>query len=565
MAYEYRSGSQSFELPNPYAVENRVRFAVGAALAAAGTALLFLARARLGSGWNAASLLPLAGGVGLLAYGVHVLAVGMRQLRFFFGRERPNSLAQELPPDQQGASKAATELQEMVRRGALHFEEPKGAVNGVLYSWQRNLIYAVAPLQRHAQAQFRIAAVVLAILVSFAVSCLLVGGSPHAQWLGLLYFALTVFVVLQPMRHRSGQAPDSDMLPVALVAAAILGPVAMAFIAPALPSLGGIRFLGATLCALLFAGVGATLFFLALRAQLGEPPPVSSSMHQLAVSMNCHPSQLMDELARRLLEKWREQIPNRRYAFAQPQINLAQQASGSFGCDLLEETQPFPARRQSAKTIAECLKDAQQRWVLYLQLYGAALVLASALLVVLGAWFQDAGHALRSPSAAVNILLFASAGLFVGLHCLRGAHALFGRFDFESVLYWFECRGNYQVAALDYGNVLSDSLKTHKNLVNVETATLRVWVVELYSVVFGKDEPRLVRAMVGRKDEAQLLAESLAAFAQEQSSVVAPTARQDAQKMEAMARFSASPTRSLSVEQAAALLDPTKPAGGDGS
>ena len=143
-------------------------------------------------------------------------------------------------------------------------------------------------------------------------------------------------------------------------------------------------------------------------------------------------------------------------------------------------------------------------------------MVASALVVVLGAWFQDAGHALRSPSAALNIWLFAGAGLLVGRHCLGGAHALFGRFDFESVLYWFECRGNYQVAALDYGNVLSDSLKTHKNLVNVETATLRVWIVELHSVVFGKDEPRVVRAMVGRKDEAQLLAESLAAFAQPQ-------------------------------------------------
>jgi hypothetical protein len=71
--------------------------------------------------------------------------------------------------------------------------------------------------------------------------------------------------------------------------------------------------------------------------------------------------------------------------------------------------------------------------------------------------------------------------------------------------------------------------------------------------------------MVGRKDEAQLLAEELAAFAQEQSAVVAPTARQDAQKVEAMARFSANPTGSLPAEQGAVLLETAKVKGEGGS
>ena len=50
MAYEYRSGSQSFELPNPYGIENRVRFAVGSLFAVIGIGLLFVARARLAAG-----------------------------------------------------------------------------------------------------------------------------------------------------------------------------------------------------------------------------------------------------------------------------------------------------------------------------------------------------------------------------------------------------------------------------------------------------------------------------------------------------------------------------------
>ena len=537
MAYEYRSGSQSFELPNPYGIENRVRFAVGSLFAVIGIGLLFVARARLAAGWNVATLLPLVGAVALLAYAVRIVAVAMSQLRFFFGRERPTSLTGELAAEQEGTSPGARELQETVRRGALQFPEPQGAINGVLYNLQRDLIYAPAPLQWLVQTQFRIAMVVAAVTLAFLISLLLLGRRDYGEWLGVLYLGLTTLIVLRPMRVADGPERVSDQLPVVLAVLAVIAPVALTLVGPVLPSIAGARVLLATGCMLLATGAGATLFILALRAQLGAPPPASTSMHQLAVSMNCQPAQVMDELARRLQDGWREQIPNRRYIVARSDINLTQETSGSFACDQLEESQPFPAQPGVGAGLAECWRDPARKHALLLQLFGAALLVLSAAIVGYGAVYHTVNLIVHAPASAFNTLIFAGVCAIVGDYCFRGAHVLFGRFDFESVLYWVELRGNYQVASLDYGNVLQDRLKTRKNLINIETATLRVWVVELSCVAFGKDGGRIVRAMTGRKEEAQALAESLARFAQEQSVVIAPTGQQDVAKLAGMARL----------------------------
>lgn len=543
MAYEYRSGSQSLELPNPYAVENRLRFALGGVLVLVAVGLLFVARKQLTGGISMeslGSLIPIIGAVGLLGYAVRTIAVGMSQLRFFFGRERPRSLATELPPDAFGGAKDSLDLQETVRRGALQFAEPKGAINGVLYNMQQDLIYAPEPLQELAQMQFRIAMVVGGIFVAFCISMLLLGKNDYAPWVGLVYFGLSAFIALRPMRGKGDHMVVSDRLPILLVLLAVLGPIAITLVGNFLPDIQSASFVSATFAMLICTGIGTALFFLALRAQLREPPPASTSAHQMAVSMNCQPAQVVDELSRLLQQNWREQIPNRRYIAQRPEINLTGEASGSFVCDQLEETQPFPAQNATPLTFGECLASHEKKFILFLQLFGVALVLVSATLIAWGAAHTSVQSLQSNPAGAFNTLLFAGALLIVGDYCIRGAHVLFGRFDFESVLYWFELRGNYQVASLDYGNVLQDRIKTRKNLINIETATLRMWVVEVSSVAFGKDGGRIVRAMTGRKEEAKNMAEALARFAAEQSVVIAPTTAQDAAKMQAMASLGSS-------------------------
>lgn len=54
-------------------------------------------------------------------------------------------------------------------------------------------------------------------------------------------------------------------------------------------------------------------------------------------SMNCPPSQLLDELDRKLQQEWTEKIANRRYCKITPKITGS---TSSFAGELLEETQP---------------------------------------------------------------------------------------------------------------------------------------------------------------------------------------------------------------------------------
>jgi hypothetical protein len=281
----------------------------------------------------------------------------------------------------------------------------------------------------------------------------------------------------------------------------------------------------------------------------------------MAVSMNCQPAQVADELARLMQQNWREQIPNRRYIALRPEINLTGEASGSFVCDQLEETQPFPAQGATPLSFGDCLASHEKKYILFLQLFGVALVLLSAGLIAWGAAHTTVQSLQADPASMFNTLLFAGALLIVGDYCIRGGHVLFGRFDFESVLYWFELRGNYQVASLDYGNVIQDRIKTRKNLINIDTATLRMWVVEVSSVAFGKDGARIIRAMTGRKEEARSVAEALARFAAEQSVIIAPTTVQDAAKMQAMASLGTNTPVDARALGAIGLDTPPEPTG----
>jgi hypothetical protein len=578
MTYEYRSGSQALELPNPYTIENRIRFAVGGVFLVAGIALLFLVRHDLLGRSHYFWLLPLLSSVVLLVYGIRTIIIGLLQLRFFFGRERPGSVSVNLAPLQQkdlrgesmipevahnkeGESVQARAFEETIRRGALPFAEPKGPVNGLLYRWYRGLIYAVTPLRQLAEKQFKVLVITAAILLSFAVSWVLATGTGALQVLALLYFWIAVVTVLMPLKWPPKWSESNNLLPMGLILLAIVAPAFLMLLH--LPEIRGLHPVPATLSLLLLAGAAAAMFFVALRAQLGEPPPASSSVHQTALSMNCHPAQVSEELARILQNNWKDQIPNRHYLNKQPKINTAQQGSGDFVSEMLEETQPFPIKAIPPQAFSECLADSARRPVLVLQLYGAALLTLSALGLAIAAWWFTPARLDLYSSDFINLLSYLVIGFVVGRYCFNGAHILFGRFDFESIVYWVESRGNYQVASANYGNVLSDRIHTNKSLINIETATLRVWIVELHTVVFGKDGERFIRSMTGRADDAKALADALIAFASNQSVVVAPSALQDMDKMAGMAQLSG-PIHGPASPQAIAAVLPHRESSANG-
>jgi hypothetical protein len=132
--------------------------------------------------------------------------------------------------------------------------------------------------------------------------------------------------------------------------------------------------------------------------------------------------------------------------------------------------------------------------------------------------------------------LLGSSAILVGVawFCFDTASALWGRFDFQSVLVWVETVGSYQTSRIGTGNQFTSGMNTQNDVVRTESMTLRVWRARIESVAFGKDEPRQVTAMFSTEKEARTLAAHLTAFGQGQSVLVAPGAGEDRARMAAL-------------------------------
>jgi hypothetical protein len=118
---------------------------------------------------------------------------------------------------------------------------------------------------------------------------------------------------------------------------------------------------------------------------------------------------------------------------------------------------------------------------------------------------------------------------------------------------------------MGYGNQFTDRIKTEKNVINIETMTLRVWIAEIESVAFGKDSRRSVLAMRGLKDEAEGLHRVLTNFGTQQSMIVAPTSSVDMQRAQALATMNniqgqTPPMQALPGAIAAAIQSAATPA-----
>jgi hypothetical protein len=232
----------------------------------------------------------------------------------------------------------------------------------------------------------------------------------------------------------------------------------------------------------------------------------------------------MDELDRVLQDDWVERIPNRRYTRALP---LVGSGTGTFGAELVEEMQPIPTSDQRRLDLTAAFSLPRFRWIAWLDVTGVSLiVLATAWLITFGARFHPASVEPRLFSLATLGL----AMLALGHYCFRAGNSLWGRFDFTSRVVWVEMQGNYQSARMDFGNTFSDRVKTEKQIINIETMTLRVWAADLDSVIFGKHAKRYITGLSGVPGFAKQMVNHLSDFAHNQSIVVAPTSQVDLQK-----------------------------------
>ena len=530
MSYDYSSESKLLELPNPYQLQNRLLWLCAAVLLVGGVTSLFWARAAMQESALRLVAAPLIAGLAMIAAGLLCAATSARRMRFFFGRGRPASLAPEIPVGATGGSPAADQVKELLRQGGLTYPEPQGAVEGMLYHWAPKLITAPREVQFQAQRHVFNLAAIVATLISFVVSWLLFGTETTRPWIGMLYFAFGLFVLLEPMVSHA-RARLSRATLVALIAAAILAPVAIGLVGKQLPSLVGFEITVQTVVMLVGSLIACGVAVLAILAQVDNAPQTRASVEQSRLSMNAPPASLMDELDRLMQSSWTEGIPNRRYARIDPATNAAT-PSGSFAGELFEESQPLPVAGTQAPTFAAALAGPRHRALLLLDLYATILVIAAVAMSLVFVRQFDVSAPWRENRFA---LIGTSAILaVVAAFCFRAASRLWGRFNFQSVLTWVEMVGSYQTSRIGTGNNFSSRMNTENDVVRTEAMTLRVWRARIESVVFGKDDARQVTAMFSTEQEALALSADLTNFARSQSVLVAPFSAEDQARIAAL-------------------------------
>lgn len=531
MAYEYNSQDQRFEFPNPYKIENIFKVIGAIIFMLAGVWLLFSAKSAFSIGILTA-VVPLAIGIFMFSYGGLLLAKGLSNLKFYFGRNQPVGLSQELSAQEVGITYGAQNIKDILRQSALTYHEPSGSVNGILYSIFPNLIFSPLFIRNAAEIQFQNAIVFIITLISALIAQ--VGASPNsAAWLGIFYNIITLIVLLRPMANpNSGSQNIGISKVVLLVLVAILGPVLIPFLTQNAVAPSWLPSMGKAIFTLVAALVAIGIFFLAVLAQMvKEPPQASAGMVQDSLSMNGQPMQLFDELERHLQNQWVSSIPNRIYSRLLPSLET-NKVRGTFEGEVLEETQPVPANTLKDMTLISCFKEHHYRWLAVLNTFGLVCFLASVILLSIFAHFIYNGQ-------FVDITYF-SFGFFgismwiLGKFCFDHGNYLWSRFDFVSDLIWVEARGNYQLSHMNFGRYLDDTVKTQKEIINIESMTLRVWYAEICTTTFGKNQERSILSMVSRKDEATLLKEHLVDFAKDQSIIVTPTSQGDLNRINSM-------------------------------
>ena len=531
MAYDYSSDNKRLELPNPFRVENTFLFACAAVTLLGGLTGLMWARTAIQEHSTRLGIAPLLVGVALLAAGCSFAVIAARRLRFFFGRGRPRSLAPEVAIGATGNSARADFYKATLRQGGLEYPEPQGAMNGVLYHAVPRLITAPVVVQELAQRHFFNALSFLVTLASFLFAWGVFGTEATRPLISIVYFVFGAAVLLRPL-VSGNQAPLGTGALIALVVAAVVGPVAAGLMGAALPSVH-YAVTGQALFLLVCALLAVVLILCALHAQLDASPQTERSCEQRTLSMNGPPASLITELDRTLQSDWTEKIPNRRYTRVEP-VTEGAAGSGRFAGELLEETQPMPMPGTAAVTFDSALRAPRHSWLVMLDLYGTLLTVVGVVCALVYVRGFDPSRVLSDGWGNTATVGYAAVCLAIAAFCFQSAAAIWGRFDFQSELVWVELQGTWQSSRIGTGNQLNSRLQTENDVVRVEAMTLRLWRARIESVVFGKDGLRQVTAMYAMSQQASRMADDLEAFAARQSVFLAPRAAEDRHRIEAL-------------------------------
>lgn len=528
MSYEFSDRSQKLNLPNPYRIENLFLYIAGGVLLLIGLIILFSVRSHLQNNQlNIGVVGALIVAVAMLLGGMAWIWRGASQLNYFVGRGLPKGLAPEIPEGQDGTTTQGQEVREMLRNGAVTFQDPG---HNPLYRFMPNLIFAPQKVRAIAGLLAQNAIALAAYIASMALALLILPNAHTTNWLGLFYLALGFWVIFRPM-VKGNLAAEANTLDeaklsigflVSLVVVAIVGPVFLALFQSDLPALPMLHINGALFLTAIASFVAMILGLISLSAQMGPPPQsVGSAQKTEVFTMNAHPAKLMEQVDRMLMDRWQEAIPNRRYLRQSPEVNSRQ---GQFRLELVEESQPMPRERVMPEGVGHAFSLPQFRWLALLSAWFAMLMGGVAF-----AAFGLAHAFMNGMNFSTWLML--GAGLSVSaVYSMRSAHALWGRYDFRSTLVWVQVQGSFESAHIEIGRVLSDSLKSEKDIINIEAMTLRVWASEIDTVLFERTGSRQILAMRGLIEYAQNMAQELRGFGQERTTLVTPQSTIDMQR-----------------------------------
>lgn len=531
MTYQYNPGdSYLSNFPNPFKIENIFLIANAFMLYGGGTYILWTAIPAIRAHQDKGGVISVLLGLSLIVFGTTYLIRALAQLRFFLGRAYPRGLVKEHINGSKHFSDDARELAETMRNRSLNFPEPKGPLNGVLYSVVRPLIAAPLPIQAAAVRHFHGVLAMCALLLSLFLSIGVYSGTTHGGLVSWLYLPLSLLAIASPFKldRNADQIDDSTMMVwklVALVIFAIMGPVLMVRFIPTihLPEMWMIPLL-----LLIGAGVASVTFLTSLMFRMDNAPRTDVSCEQTMMSMNCHPAQLWTQISRDFQDNWVRNIPNRSYVNVLPAPVESQR--GSFHGDIMEETQPLALFNMGFDSLRAAVGV---QYVGFLVLIAAwSLFLTAASVCVASYWahlFNNMGFL-----EICRILMAVVALNIAALMASRVGHFLWSRMYFKSRLIWISLEGTFQESELRIGNSFTGNAQSRAKLMRIEDATLRVWSAEIVSVAFGKDGRRFIMSMTGIDDLAKDTADRLKEFAFEQSSIVAPTSKRDLSKLQAL-------------------------------
>jgi hypothetical protein len=527
MAYEYNPDSSRFEIANPHRVENAFLLLASALCLICAILALLHGRAVLESALTVTATVPIVVAAVLLFFGLSIGHSALRQLRFFFGRNQPVGLAQELGKDGEGSSALADALRETLRQNAISYPIPTGAVDNLLYSLSRDLVFAPPRTQNVAREEFHHVLLLGFLLVCFGISILGVRGVTLQDWVSAFYLALIYLFVWVPIRQSGPNVRPLSIAWIAmLIIIAVLTPVVLPYVVGrnALPYAHYLQLPSATFGILAAALAAAALLLMAALSQQVKPNRIAMAQSLQTLSMNAAPNQIFLEFDREMQRGWTEKIPNRVYMRWYPKTN---DQAGAFEGHRLEETQPVP---QDIKPLSlmRCLQLGAYRWLVCVDLFA---------LITAGAGAAKLLH-FSNLSYDYGALIVGLSLLSIARFAFLGANRLWRRFEFTSKVYWLECQGNYTKAKASVGALLQDRIKTEKDLVNVEDMTLRLWVAEVDSVCFGPDTERSLVSIRGLPTEAEQLAKTLAQFGRQQAAIVSPQADSDLHRLAVLNRIS---------------------------